>query len=115
MTEFVTANGNVYECRNVSTGLDSITFTVEGYTANEMMAAFADVGELSVSYAGENPHGVYENLKLETVSTNADDGSVTVVMHIKNEIERRLDALEESQDIQNGAIKELAQSVGGEI
>lgn len=35
-------------------------------------------------------------------------------MHIKNEIERRLDALEESDRLQNGAIMDLAAGVGGE-
>lgn len=115
MKEFVTANGTTYECKNVTTGLNSITMTMDGYTANDLMAAFADVSELTVAFEGEEePHGTYKNLKLESVTTNADDYSVSVTMHIKSEIERRLDALEESQEIQDGAIMELAQSVGGE-
>lgn len=128
MKEFVTANGTTYECKNVTTGIDSITFTVDGYTANDLMAAFADVSELTVSFEKqkeswddstdivlEDPHGIYKNLKLESVSTNVEDGSVSVKMHIKNEIERRLDALEEGQALQDGAIMDLAKSVGGEL
>lgn len=115
MKEFVTANGTTYECKNVTTGLDSITFTMDGYTANELMAAFANVSELTTSFEGEEkPHGVYEYLKLESVSTNADDLSVSVTMHIKSETERRLDALEEGQEIQDGAIMEIGKAIGGE-
>lgn len=112
MKELVTANGIVYECKSVSTGMDSITFAVEGYTANDMLENFADVGELTVSYAGKDPHGTYENLKLESVSTNADDGSVSVKMHIKSETERRLDALEESQKKQDETISMISSASG---
>lgn len=105
MTELVTANGITYECKNVSTGTDSISFTVEGYTAAEMEEALEGVSEITTSYEGElRPHGTFGNLKLESVTKNADDGSVTIKMHIKNEIERRLDALEESQKRQDEAI-----------
>lgn len=114
MKEFVTANGTTYECKNVTTGLDSITMTMDGYTANELMEEFADISELTIAFDGEEQHGIYKNLKLKSVTTNMEDNSVSVTMHIKSEIERRLDALEESQEIQDGAIMELAQSVGGE-
>lgn len=43
MKEFLTANGIVYECSSVTTGLNTITFTTQGYAANDMMDAFADV------------------------------------------------------------------------
>lgn len=125
MKEFVTANGNIYACKSISTGLDSITMTMENQTANEMIEEFANVSELTVSFEKqsdslledhefslEEPHGIYKNLRLESVSTNVEDGSVSVKMHIKSEIERRLDALEEGQELQNGAIDELAQVVG---
>lgn len=125
MKEFAAANGIIYECKNVTTGLDSITMTMENQTADEMIAAFECVSELTVSFEKNNdsllgdhelvldePHGIYKNLKLESVSTNVLDGSVSVTMHIKNEIERRLDALEAGQELQNGAIDELANIVG---
>lgn len=125
MKEFVTANGVIYECKNVSTGLDFIIMKMENQEANEMIDAFESVSELTVSlekqndslledheFALEEPHGIYKNLKLESVSTNVEDGSVSVKMHIKSEIERRLGALEEGQELQNGAIDELANVVG---
>lgn len=114
MKEFVTANETTYECKNVTTGLDSITMTMDGYTASDLMAAFSDVSELTTAFEGEEPHGIYKNLKLESVTTNAEDSSVSVKMHIKSEIEMRLDALEEGQEIQNGAIADLGTMIGGE-
>lgn len=128
MKEFVTANGVTYECKNVTTGIDSITLTMNGHTASEMIEEFANVSELTVSFEKQNdslledhefaleePHGSYKNLKLESVSTNVEDGSVSVKMHIKSEIERRLDELEKGQELQNGAIEEIAQTIGGEM
>lgn len=55
----------------------------------------------------EEPHGIYKNLKLESVSTNAEDGSVSVTMRIKSEIEIRLDALEQSQAEQDSVLAEI--------
>jgi len=126
MKEFVTANEKIYECSNVTTGIDSITMTMENQIANDMIAEFDGVTELTVSFEKkkeeweedlglvlEDPHGIYKNLKLESVTTNVNDGSVSVTMHIKSDIEMRLDALETGQELQDGAIMELAQNVGG--
>lgn len=126
MKEYVTANEKIYECSNVTTGIDSITMTMENQNANEMIAEFDGVTELTVSFEKkkedweedlelvlEDPHGIYKNLKLESVTTNVNDGSVSVTMHIKSDIEVRLDALEAGQKLQDGAIMELAQNVGG--
>jgi len=126
MKEFVTANEKIYECSNVTTGIDSITMTMENQNANDMIAEFDGVTELTVSFEKkkeeweedlglvlEDPHGIYKNLKLESVTTNVNDGSVSVTMHIKSDIEMRLDALETGQELQDGAIMELAQNVGG--
>lgn len=132
MKEFVTANGRIFECSKVTTGADFITLTMENRDADDIEAFFRDVKGLTVSFGSgsglsgyseggdqdpvlEEPHGVYEepqfSLSFESV-TKFEDGSVAVTMHIKNEIERRLDALEEGQELQNGAIDELANVVG---
>lgn len=125
MKEFVTANGVIYECKKVETRTDSIEMTIEGRTVSELISEFENVTDLTVSF-GENkedlngnfspvleePHGFYKNLKLEHVGTNVQDGTTLVIMHIKSEIERRLDALEAGQELQNGAIDELANVVG---
>lgn len=113
MKELLTANGKTYECTNVTTSLDSITFTMQGRAADELILDFETVSELTVAFENSEPHGVYKNLKLESVTTHAQDGSVSVTMHIKNDTEIRLDALEEGQEIQNAAIEELAAMQGG--
>lgn len=116
MKEFVTANGRIFECSSVTTGINSITLRMENQDADDVEAFFRDVTELTVTFEGEEePHGVYAepqfSLAFESI-TKFEDGSIAVTMHIKSEIERRLDALEAGQELQNGAIDELAQVVG---
>lgn len=126
MKEFVTANGNIYECTSVTTGIDSITLTMQNQERDEVEELFSSVSELTVSFEKqqrslsggiqlEEPHGVYKNLKLQTVAKNVEDGSVIVTMHIKNETEQRLDALEKTEKIQNDVIAELTKTIGGEL
>ena len=54
----------------------------------------------------EQPYGVYDDLALNAPPTRHDENGavvVTVSMREKTDIEKRLDALEESQQIQDGA------------
>lgn len=116
MKEFVTANDRIFECSSVTTGINSITLRMENQDADDVEAFFRDVTELTVTFEGEEePHGVYAeprfSLAFESIA-KFEDGSIAVTMHIKSEIERRLDALEAGQELQNGAIEELAQVVG---
>lgn len=62
----------------------------------------------------ESATGVYTDMILEEPAyhVNADE-SVTISIREKTEVERRLDHLEESQDIQDGAIADLADVIGG--
>lgn len=118
MKEFVTADGRTFECENVTTGLNSITMTMENQDADDLEAFFRGVTELTVAFEGEEePHGVYTEPQFSLAYkcvTRFEDGTSAVTMHIKNETERRLDALEKTQKIQDGAIMELAENVGGE-
>lgn len=130
MKEFVTAKGIIFECTNVTTEINSITMTMENQDVDDIEAFFRDVKELTVSFEKtkdpdeyreelvlEEPHGIYTeprfSLAFESI-TKYEDGSIAVTMHIKSEIERRLDALEEGQEIQNGAIADLGAVIGGE-
>lgn len=113
MKEFLEANGNIYECESVTTGIDSITFTIANGNATDLEQAFRTVSSLTTTLEGEeNPSGYYDHLKFDSITTH-EDGSVSVTMHIKGEVERRLDALEEGQEILNGAVMELGQEIGG--
>lgn len=65
--------------------------------------------------SAEEPYGVYDNLianKAPTRQTN-EDGTVTVTISLreKTELEKRVDALEESQATQDGAIDDLGAAV----
>lgn len=62
----------------------------------------------------ESVTGVYTDMILEKPAyhVNADE-SITISIREKTSIEKRLDALEESQDIQDGAIADLADVIGG--
>lgn len=59
----------------------------------------------------DEPHGIYENLVLNAAPSRQDteDGEVLVVISLreKTELELRVDALEESQAVQDGAIEDL--------
>lgn len=54
------------------------------------------------------PYGVYDDIVLETTPTRSinEDGTITVIISLreKTDIEKRLDALDESQETQNEAI-----------
>ena len=58
----------------------------------------------------ERPYGVYDDLTLNAVPTRYDKDSsvvVTISLREKTDIEKRLDALEKSQEIQDGAIEDI--------
>lgn len=58
--------------------------------------------------------GVYTDMILADPAYHVnEDESVTISLREKTDIEKRLDALEESQDIQDGAIADLADVIGG--
>lgn len=62
----------------------------------------------------EQPYGVFDDLTLNAPPTRHDeDGAVVVTISLreKTDIEKRLDALEESQEVQDGAIEDLGLAV----
>lgn len=62
----------------------------------------------------ESVSGVYTDMILADPAYHVnEDGSVMISLREKTDIEKRLDALEESQNIQDGAIADLADVIGG--
>ena len=63
----------------------------------------------------DEPHGIYENLALNATPSrqDTDDGKVLVTIRLreKTDLELRVDALEESQATQDGAIEDLGLAV----
>ena len=93
--EFVKANGAEYACKAVVTGVDSITFSMEGQ---------------AVADENKEVYGVYKNLSFES-ATAYGDGTVMVTMHIKSKTELRFESLEQTQAEQDEVLAEL---LGGE-
>ena len=64
---------------------------------------------------GGEPHGIYDNLIADHAPTRQtlEDGGVLVVISLreKTAVELRLDALEESQETQDGAIADIGQAL----
>lgn len=110
--EYIKANGIEYECQTVTTGTDSITFTMEGQTVESIHTAFKDVTELTVLGEDKKTYGIYSGLSFASAAVDADD-TVSVTMLIRPDLERRLEKVETSQDIQDEAIVELAGIISG--
>lgn len=108
--EFVKANGAEYACKAVVTGVDSITFSMEGQAVADMEEAFRPVTELTVAGEDKEVYGAYKNLSFESATTYGD-GSVMVTMHIKSKTELRFESLEQTQAEQDEVLAEL---LGGE-
>lgn len=108
--EYIIANGVEYATKFISTGVNQITFTLEGQSIGDIEAAFRQVTDLTVSGEDKAVYGTYSNLSFES-ATVAADGSITVVMHIPSEQELRMAALEEAVAEHDEAIAEI---YGGE-
>lgn len=108
--EYITANGIEYACKAVVTGVDSITFSMEGQAVADMEKTFRSVTELTVAGEDKEIYGTYKNLSFVS-ATVYEDGSTMVTMHIKSDTELRLESLEQTQAEQDEVLAEL---LGGE-
>lgn len=108
--EYITANGIEYACKAVVTGVDSITFSMEGQAVADMEKTFRPVTELTVAGEEKEIYGTYENLSFES-ATVYEDGRVMVTMHMKSATELRFESLEQTQAEQDEVLAEL---LGGE-
>ena len=109
--EFVKVNGVEYACKAVVTGVDSISFSIEGQAVADIETAFRPVTELTVAGEDKKIYGTYKNLSFES-ATVYEDGSTMVTMHIKSDTELRLENLEQTQAEQDEVLAEL---LGGEV
>ena len=102
MNEIITANGVKYTIQNLNTGLNTISFMVQGLTVADAEAAFRNVVSLTVGIIGTDEaedivYGEYPNVIYESVTKNADD-EITITMHIPTKIELQIAELQESQE-----------------
>lgn len=108
--EYIKANGAEYAYSSVITGVDSISFLIEGQAVADMEKTFRPVTELTVAGEDKEIYGTYKNLSFVS-ATVYEDGSTMVTMHIKSDTEIRLESLEQTQAEQDEVIAEL---LGGE-
>lgn len=104
--EKINVNGVLYDTTNVTTSLNSISFSTSDKSLEEMKTTFASVSSLTVQDEDGNEYGVYENLVFESVTEFAD-GTVMVTMHIMTKEEQQIQQLQISQEEQDEAIAEL--------
>lgn len=104
--EYVTSEGESYKTESVTTGLNSIAFTLSDMSIADAVSKFASVTELDVSGADLQPYGVYQNLTFASAEVDAA-GLVTVRFIIASATDVRLAALEQSQAEQNVVIADI--------
>lgn len=110
------------EINNVTSETTATAIVVEVANMEELetiQTAIGTKGNLDRFEFIENDNviGVYEHYKyLSTTYAPDDEGCYNASFFIaeKSDVEIRLDALEAGQELQNGAIDELAEIVGGE-
>ncbi len=105
MNEIITANGIEYTAQNVSTGINTISFTLNDPAA-DAEAAFRNVKALTVGDEKGTGYGLYPDVEFESLTINAD-ASVTITMHIPTKMERQIRELQVSQAEQDEVIAEL--------
>lgn len=110
MNEIITANGVGYTAKNVTTGINTISFTLID-PVEDPEAAFREVKELAVEDEQGTVYGQYPNVEYESLTIVAD-GSVTITMHILTKTETQIRELQASQAEQDEVIAEIL--YGGE-
>lgn len=108
--EYITAGGEEYAAKTVATGINQISFTMEGQKIGDIEETFRNVTDLTVSGEDKTIYGTYRNLSFESATVTVD-GNVKVVMHIPTKEEIRLSALEAAVAEHDEAIAEI---YGGE-
>ena len=119
MNEIITAGGVKYTSKNVTKGIDTISFTLVS-PMEDPESAFREVTELTVGDEQETVYGQYPDVEYESITISAD-GSVTVSMHILTKTEKQIKELQVSQTEQDKAIAEQDEAIaeiffgGGEV
>ncbi len=111
MNEIITASGVNYTVENVTTGINTISFTVTDPAAGDVEAVFKEVKELTVGDTKGTVYGEYPDVEFESLTISVD-GKVTVTVHILTETEKQIRDLQTSQAEQDEAI--AAMMFGGE-
>lgn len=118
MSIIVLANGNEIKIKSASSLTDIRVICAGVETLASVISELTEenLKEVTIMNANGEITGAYENLVfVSETSTRENDGILcSINLRKKTDIELRLDALEETQVDQDGAIIELAEIVAGE-
>lgn len=97
----------IVDCSNIEE-VDSIT---------QSLCVKGNLDSFKFTADNGDTYGEYENFVYVSTNYTEEEGIYNAIFSIrkKTDIEIRLDALESEQELQNGAIDELASIVGGEV
>lgn len=104
--EYVIIGEENFKTESISTGTDSISFSLSEIAIEEIINKFSNVTELKVAGEDLKPYGVYKNLTFKSAKVDADS-LVTVEFHIASKEEKRISDLEKSQEEQNVVIADI--------
>lgn len=110
MNEIITANDVEYTAKNVTTGIETISFTLAD-PVTDAEAAFREAKSLTVGDAKGTVYGQYPDVEFTSLTINADE-SITVAMHILTKTEKQTRELQVSQTEQDEVLAEIL--YGGE-
>ena len=116
---FIEANKNRIEVLNAyASGQNHVSFEVTGIGADELSSIMLKQTEFTLNDDDGTVVEEYKHVAFVSASNipNEDGNDTLVVLTFrkKTELEIRVDALEEGQETQDGAIEELASIIGGE-
>lgn len=104
--EYVIIGTENYKTESVTTGVDSIGFSVADMEIADAVKKFKSVTELNIAGEDLKPYGFYSNLTFASAMVDAEN-NVTIKFTIASAQDLRIEALEKSQAEQDEAITEL--------
>lgn len=114
MNEMITTGGVSYTAANVTTGTDTISFTLSDMTADKAHEVFKNAESLEVGEEEGAAYGLYPDVKFDHLTVYADE-SIIVTMRIPTEMEKQISNLQVSQAEQDEVIAELLYGGGEEV
>lgn len=106
MNEIIIVGGVNYATTKVTTGMNTISFTLSDIAVNDAYAVFKTAESLKIAGEEDVVYGLYSDVKFDHL-TIYDNGTIIVTMRIPTELEKRISALELSQTEQDEVIAEM--------
>ena len=114
LIEIVTlVDGQTVESLQIENIVNGLVLHVENgdFTALESRLTKQNLEEISISNPEGSVYGKYYNLQAVSLHKDLETGIVDVELRLEDRIEARLSAVEEGQELQDGAIADLGEVV----